>query len=132
MQAAMDACPVSCIHWVPREQLPALEYTMQRRMGRCNVGIMMGGCGGSRGDVWAATEAFLKERRERCAPACMPPDAAAVPKQAFATHALLVHHSAVRACMRPTQVACPRNWLMHPWLAHDAARPLLRQQAPYP
>ena len=63
----MDACPVSCIHWVPRAQLPALEYVMQRRMGRCNVGIMMGGCGGARGDVWAATEAFLKERRERCA-----------------------------------------------------------------
>ena len=66
-QAAIDSCPVNCIHWTQREQLPALEYVMQNRMGRCNVGIMMSGCGSSRGDVWAATEAFLKERRERCA-----------------------------------------------------------------
>ena len=63
----MDSCPVSCIHWVQRDELPALEYVMQRRMGRCNVGIMMAGQGTSRGDVWAATDRFLKERAQKCA-----------------------------------------------------------------
>ncbi len=59
-----DSCPVDCIHWVKRADLPALEYVMQNRVSRTNVGIMMGGQGRV-GDVWSATEMFLKERRRK-------------------------------------------------------------------
>jgi len=65
IQAAMDACPVSCIHWVEKEDLPALEYVTQYVVGKVNVGVMMAGQGGGAGDVWAATAKFLKEREER-------------------------------------------------------------------
>lgn len=65
IQAAMDACPVSCIHWVEKEDLPALEYVTQNVVGKVNVGVMMAGQGGGAGDVWAATAKFLKEREER-------------------------------------------------------------------
>lgn len=53
-----------------REQLPALEYVMQKRMGRTNVGVMMSGGGNGRGggSVFDAAERFVKERRERYAP----------------------------------------------------------------
>uniref|UniRef100_A0A7S3QKU5 J domain-containing protein n=1 Tax=Dunaliella tertiolecta TaxID=3047 RepID=A0A7S3QKU5_DUNTE len=62
-QAAIDSCPVDCIHWVDKDKLPALEYVMQKRMrNRTNVGVMMAGQGAT-GDVFAATEQFLKERR---------------------------------------------------------------------
>jgi len=65
IQGAIESCPVSCIHWVEKTDLAALEYVMQRRMTqRTNVGVMQGGQGAS-GDVWAATEQFLKERRRR-------------------------------------------------------------------
>uniref|UniRef100_A0A7S0S1M0 J domain-containing protein n=1 Tax=Chlamydomonas leiostraca TaxID=1034604 RepID=A0A7S0S1M0_9CHLO len=65
LQAAIDSCPVSCIHWVEREQLVPLEYVMQKRLTqRTNVGVMMAGQGAT-ADVWAATEQFLKERRRR-------------------------------------------------------------------
>lgn len=30
IQDAVDSCPVDCIFWVPREQLPFLEHVMQR------------------------------------------------------------------------------------------------------
>lgn len=43
-QAAIDSCPVSCIHWVQKEELAALEWVMQVHMtSRVNVGAMM--CG---------------------------------------------------------------------------------------
>jgi len=43
-QAAIDSCPVSCIHWVQKEELAALEWVMQVYMtSRVNVGAMM--CG---------------------------------------------------------------------------------------
>ena len=64
-QDAIDSCPVDCIHWVDRAELPALEYVMQRRMGRTNAGVMMAGQGASTGDVFALTARFLKEREER-------------------------------------------------------------------
>ena len=66
IQASIDACPVDCIHWVDKEQLPALEHVMQKRMGRTNVGVMMAGQGVSNGDVFALTDRFLKERDARC------------------------------------------------------------------
>lgn len=32
LQAAIESCPVNCIHWVDKEQLPMLEYVMQKRL----------------------------------------------------------------------------------------------------
>ncbi len=65
VQDAIDSCPVDCIHWVDKDQLPALEYVMQRKMGRTNVGVMMAGQGGSSADVFDLTTRFLKQREER-------------------------------------------------------------------
>jgi curved DNA-binding protein CbpA len=65
IQSAMDACPVSCIHWVEKEDLPALEFVSQYKVPRVNVGVMMAGQGGSVIDVWDATGKFLKDREER-------------------------------------------------------------------
>ena len=36
IQSAMDSCPVDCIHWVPREELPYLEHVMTK-LPRANV-----------------------------------------------------------------------------------------------
>jgi len=63
LQAAIDSCPVSCIHWVEKEELPALEYVMQK-MDRVNVSAMMGQ-GTAVGDVFDAAQRFVKDRRER-------------------------------------------------------------------
>lgn len=65
IQAAMDACPVSCIHWVQREDLPALEFVTRYKVDRVNVGAMMSGQGGRVTDVWEATAKYLKDREER-------------------------------------------------------------------
>lgn len=65
LQSAMDACPVSCIHWVEREDLAALEYVTQFKVPKVNVGVMMAGQGGSLVDVWDATARFLKDREEK-------------------------------------------------------------------
>lgn len=65
IQASIDSCPVSCIHWVEKADLPALEYVMQKKMTqRVNVAVMMGGQGGQM-DVFSSTATFLKERRRR-------------------------------------------------------------------
>ncbi|KXZ56243.1 hypothetical protein GPECTOR_1g211 [Gonium pectorale] len=65
IQAAIESCPVSCIHWVNKADLPALEFVMQHKMTeRVNVGVMMAGQGASL-DVFAATASFLKERKRK-------------------------------------------------------------------
>ncbi len=65
IQAAIDSCPVSCIHWVERQQLPALEHVMQKKITeRVNVGVMMAGQGRVI-DVFNATQSFLKERKRK-------------------------------------------------------------------
>jgi len=60
---AIDACPVRCIHWVQREQLPVLEHVMAT-LPRVNVGIMAAGQGGAVADVFAASATFVKQRAE--------------------------------------------------------------------
>lgn len=65
LEDAIAACPVSCIHWVSRQGLPALEYVMQHKMGRTDVGIMMAGQGGATDDPFTATERYLKLRAEK-------------------------------------------------------------------
>ena len=60
-----EACPVSCIHWVEKQDLPALEFVMQKKMTeRVDVGIMMSGQGPQR-DVFSETYRFLKDRKRR-------------------------------------------------------------------
>ena len=39
IQCAMDSCPVDCIHWVKREELPYLEHVCVN-FGKVSVGIM--------------------------------------------------------------------------------------------
>jgi ferredoxin len=65
LQSAIDSCPVSCIHWVERADLPALEHVMQKVLTeRVNVGVMMAGQGRVV-DVFDATASFLKQRKRR-------------------------------------------------------------------
>jgi hypothetical protein len=49
---------------VEKEQLPALEYVMQNRVERVNVGVMMAGQGRV-ADVFNATASFMKERKRK-------------------------------------------------------------------
>lgn len=65
IQTAIDSCPVSCIHWVKKADLPPLEYVMQKKMTtRVNVGLMQAGQGVNL-DVFAATVSFMKERQRK-------------------------------------------------------------------
>ena len=67
-QAAIHSCPVECIHWVQKQELPALEYVMQRKITeRPNVGIMMSGQGDYVPDVFTASTRYMKKRKEKCA-----------------------------------------------------------------
>ena len=61
----MDACPVSCIHWVEKADLPALEFVVRNKVGRPNVAAMMSGQGGTIADVWSATVKYLKMRKQK-------------------------------------------------------------------
>ena len=65
IQSAMEACPVSCIHWIEKQDLPALEYVTQFKVPKVNVGVMMAGQGGSMVDVWDATARYMKDREEK-------------------------------------------------------------------
>ncbi|GAQ87239.1 hypothetical protein KFL_003400120 [Klebsormidium nitens] len=64
---AIASCPVSCIHLVERQKLPALEYVMAQ-LPRHGVGVEVHSGGGlKRGnvDVFQATERFLTKRERR-------------------------------------------------------------------
>ena len=63
LQDAIASCPVDCIHWVEKDQLPALEYVMRNKVPVTDVGTMMGGAG-YRADVFAAAASFLKKREK--------------------------------------------------------------------
>lgn len=63
IQEAIDTCPVNCIHWVDKDQLPALEYCMQNKVSRVNVGVMMAGQGSTE-DVFGIAETFVRKRAE--------------------------------------------------------------------
>lgn len=64
IQASMDSCPVDCISWVHKDQLPALEYVTRNRTQRNNVANIMSGMGNSV-DVFAAARQFIKARERR-------------------------------------------------------------------
>ena len=63
IETAIEACPVSCIHWVQRDQLPVLEHVMAK-LPRVNVGVMAAGQGGAVADVFTASVTFVKLREE--------------------------------------------------------------------
>jgi hypothetical protein len=44
LQTAVDSCPVDCIHWVQREELPVLEW-VSANVSRVDVSTMMSGGG---------------------------------------------------------------------------------------
>lgn len=64
VQASIDSCPVDCISWVHKDQLPALEYVTQNRTKRNNVANIMSGMGSSV-DVFAAAGQFMKARQRK-------------------------------------------------------------------
>lgn len=107
VQASIDACPVDCIHWVDKEQLPALEHVMQKRMGRTNVGVMMAGQGVSNGDVFALTNRFLKEREARCA--------------GFASNGLMRVHQVLRLGLMAVYGTCSQEKTL-PYVATMCSR----------
>lgn len=59
-----DVCPVDCIHWVDRGELPVLEHVM-KRMGRLNVGIMQS-YNHNALDVFEAAAAFRAKKAQSC------------------------------------------------------------------
>lgn len=62
---AIKACPVDCISFVDRKQLPALEFVMTKQP-RVIVGVDMQTYGGQRNEnVFVAAEKFLKKCAER-------------------------------------------------------------------
>ena len=64
LQASIESCPVDCISWVTKEQLPSLEYVTRFRTKRNDVASMMAGMGSSV-DVFAAADRFLKARQRQ-------------------------------------------------------------------
>lgn len=44
LQTAIESCPVDCIHWVQREELPVLEW-VSANVSRVDVSTMMSGGG---------------------------------------------------------------------------------------
>lgn len=66
IQRSIDSCPVSCIHWVDKDDLPALEHVTQKVLKeRPGVAAMMSGQGGAIDDPFAAAARFLKKREEK-------------------------------------------------------------------
>lgn len=65
IDAAIQSCPVDCIHWTTQSQLASLEYMTRKKSARVNVGAMMGGAGGPVHDVFSAAERFVKARGKR-------------------------------------------------------------------
>eukprot|EP00798_Chlamydomonas_sp_ICE-L_P014322 gene14322-20307_t len=65
IQASIECCPVDCIHWVDKAQLPALEYVTQvKNTERLNAGVLMMGQVGV-ADIFGESETYLKYRKER-------------------------------------------------------------------
>lgn len=62
LDTAILSCPVDCIHWVERSELPALEYVCQNLQTRVNVALMNAARPG--GDIFGERDKFLKARRK--------------------------------------------------------------------
>jgi len=141
IQVAAAICPVSCIHWVDRAQLPALEHTMRRDMQQ--------GGGRPTGDPFASAAAFERKWTQaagagtghsQVAPA-QPPWAGEAPSGAVSSilrrgsggssriwHALAgTAQTERRFALVPLSHARPHPWsrpagVAHSYLEHMAAR----------
>jgi len=63
IQIAIDSCPVDCIHWVKKEQLPFLEH-VSVNFEKVSVGIMQSQTGNVT-DPFEAAESFMKQRQRK-------------------------------------------------------------------
>lgn len=61
LQVSVDSCPVNCIHWVEREELPVLEFLIQPQP-KQGYGIFGGGWERP-ANVFMAAKSFNKQRR---------------------------------------------------------------------
>jgi ferredoxin len=99
IQRSIDSCPVSCIHWVDKGDLPALEHVTQRVLTeRRGVAAMMAGQGAAAADPFAATAKWVKDR-ERAAEA----RAAAAAREAAASPARQAARAAAADAVRREQ-----------------------------
>ena len=99
IQRSIDSCPVSCIHWVDADDLPALEYVTQRVLTeRKGVAAMMAGQGGAAADPFAAAVQFKKERAARAEKR-----AAAAAREAAASPARAAARAAAAEAIRREQ-----------------------------
>lgn len=66
IQDAIDSCPVDCIHWVRRQELPILEYVIQEGEAsqRLGVAIMNGNSGRRPPDPFDAAYRLSKRMEE--------------------------------------------------------------------
>lgn len=64
LQCAIDSCPVDCIHWVERDELPVLEW-VSANVSRVDVGIMNTSGGAQVVDPFEAAQWFKKKRAEK-------------------------------------------------------------------
>uniref|UniRef100_A0A6T5SWC4 J domain-containing protein n=1 Tax=Ostreococcus mediterraneus TaxID=1486918 RepID=A0A6T5SWC4_9CHLO len=63
IQCAIDSCPVDCIHWVKKEQLPFLEHVTVN-FEKVSVGIMQSQTGNVL-DPFEASASFMKQRQRK-------------------------------------------------------------------
>eukprot|EP01026_Neomeris_dumetosa_P031513 TRINITY_DN2499_c0_g1_i2.p1 TRINITY_DN2499_c0_g1~~TRINITY_DN2499_c0_g1_i2.p1 ORF type:complete len:338 (-),score=27.68 TRINITY_DN2499_c0_g1_i2:281-1294(-) len=63
LQSAIDSCPVDCIHWVNKQELPALEYLVQKKLKKTNVATLM--TGAYVVNVFVDAKKFERSRRQR-------------------------------------------------------------------
>ncbi|KAI4366872.1 hypothetical protein MLD38_022682 [Melastoma candidum] len=59
LEVSVDSCPVNCIHWIDREDLPVLEFVIRPRT-KDGYGVFGGGWERP-SNVFAAAKAFTKE-----------------------------------------------------------------------
>ena len=95
IQAAIDSCPVSCIHWVDKADLPALEHVTQRVLTeRVGVGLMMSGQGRRVEDPFESASRYVRVReataRARVAAAAAAADASPARRAARAAAAAAI------------------------------------------
>lgn len=61
IEVSVDSCPVNCIHWVEREELPVLEFLIQPQP-KQGYGIFGGGWERP-ANVFMAAKSFNKQRK---------------------------------------------------------------------
>ncbi|XP_051129888.1 chaperone protein dnaJ C76, chloroplastic-like [Andrographis paniculata] len=64
VQAAVESCPVSCIHWTSAAQLSLLEDEM-RRVERVNVALMLSGMGSTSVNVFRLASSRWEKRQAK-------------------------------------------------------------------